>query len=146
MQHSLSHLSVPQTLPLLFRHRKKQRIAVPHVYSDDQPVYRRQKRLICKTCSCHITSAEHRTVIDQSHRHTFFNPSGAVFEIGCFRQAYSCNPVGRPSSEFSWFASMVWTPVVCSECLSHLGWVFEGNSRRFYGLILKQLVEVEGQE
>lgn len=146
MQRPFFHLSVRQTPSLLFRHRKKQRIRVPVVYSDDEPVYRRQKRLICKTCSSHITSAEHRTVIDQSHRHTFFNPAGAVFEIGCFRHANKCNPVGRPSGEFSWFASMVWTPVVCSECLSHLGWLFEGNSRKFYGLILRQLVEVEGQE
>lgn len=119
---------------------------MPHVFSDDHPGYRRQKRLICKLCSCHITSSEHRTVIEQSHRHTFFNPAGQLFEIGCFRYARGCNPVGRPSSEFSWFASMVWTPVVCSECLSHLGWLFEGNSTKFYGLILKQLVEVEGLE
>lgn len=146
MFHSFSELSYSQTPPLLLKHRKKQRCSVPLVYTDDEPVYRRQKRLICKTCSLHITSNDHRTVIEQSHRHTFFNPAGVVFEIGCFRYAQGCSPVGRPSGEFSWFASMLWTPVVCSECLSHLGWLFEGNLRRFYGLILRQLVEVEGQE
>ncbi len=83
----------------------------------------------------------HRISVESSHNHTFFNPAGIVFEIGCFSKAPGCGIVGEASSEFSWFAGTKWTTAICSGCLCHLGWLFEGRGEPFFGLILTSLIE-----
>ena len=77
-----------------------------------------------------------------SHRHTFANPHGIIFEIGCFKQASGCAAVGPPSAEFTWFAGYRWQPGLCVACLIHLGWVFSAaGGDGFHGLILERLIE-----
>lgn len=100
------------------------------------------KNILCRQCLKKITAAEERISVDGAHMHTFANPHGIVFEIGCFRSAEGCGQVGPESDEFTWFKGFRWEVAYCRGCLLHLGWLFvspAGGS--FYGLILDRLVE-----
>lgn len=100
------------------------------------------KQLLCRHCLQVITRASEQIVVAGAHRHTFANPRGIVFEIGCFRTAIGCGYVGLPTDEFSWFAGFTWRVAVCSACLTHLGWLFTASGdKRFNGLILDRLLE-----
>lgn len=98
--------------------------------------------LLCRQCNQKIAKPTARISINGSHRHTFANPNGIVFEIGCFNQVHGCNGYGQPSMEFAWFAGFSWQIMVCSQCHTHLGWFFSsGHSTGFSGLILDRLIE-----
>ena len=45
---------------------------------EDGPVIR------CRQCLQEITRSSEKIAVDGAHRHTFANPLGLVFEIGCF--------------------------------------------------------------
>jgi hypothetical protein len=79
-----------------------------------------------------------------SHRHTFANPSGVVFEIGCFASARGYGFMGPPSMEFTWFAGHSWRILICSACRTHIGWFFAAvqGEGRFFGLIMDRLTMV----
>lgn len=100
--------------------------------------------LRCRACNKEITSDSLRIKIAGSHQHTFFNPVGIVYELGCFAKAPGCRALGDASGEFSWFAGYLWRIVVCSRCETHLGWRFESTAMDFYGLILPALRDGEG--
>ena len=75
-----------------------------------------------------------------AHQHTFANPHGLVFRIGCFRRARGCGYTGPLSNEFSWFRGYSWRIAVCGRCLNQLGWLFVSSAdTAFNGLILDQL-------
>lgn len=97
--------------------------------------------IVCRACGTVVTSRNEKIVVGGSHAHTFFNPAGIVFELGCFRRAPGCRNVGEPTSEFTWFAGYLWRFALCSGCRAHLGWFFEGGDNTFYGLILPHLQE-----
>ena len=99
--------------------------------------------LLCRQCLAFIARPEDRIAVDGAHHHTFANPHGIVFEIGCFQQAPGCAAAGAPTDEFTWFAGHRWQVAVCGACLTHLGWRFTGinTGGGFFGLILDQLVE-----
>jgi hypothetical protein len=100
------------------------------------------KLLLCRQCLQVITHQSLRVVINGAHEHTFANPNGFVFEIGCFQSAIGCGYVGQPTDEFSWFAGFMWQVAVCGSCLTHVGWLFTASSIKcFIGLILDRLVE-----
>ena len=46
-----------------------------------------KKNILCKTCGNPITSDDAGIVMNGSHEHTFMNPRGMVFRIGCFSRA-----------------------------------------------------------
>jgi hypothetical protein len=75
-----------------------------------------------------------------AHRHSFVNPAGVTFEIGCFREAPGCMVEGEPTTELTWFAGFAWSYALCANCRAHLGWCYEGEGARFFGLILARLV------
>lgn len=104
---------------------------------DSEPV----EAIFCKTCGLTVTSRDQKIGVQGSHRHTFFNPAGIVFELGCFRQAPGCFVAGEPTSEFTWFAGHIWSFALCRGCKSHLGWFFERGETTFYGLVLANLRE-----
>lgn len=104
----------------------------------------RDKKLVCAGCGTVITDQDQRMTVDSKHHHTFFNPAGLVYELGCFRWAPGCLPVGESSAEFSWFAGHVWRVGVCSGCLAHIGWLFESGESSFFGLIVSRLIEADG--
>ena len=96
----------------------------------------------CRQCQAEITSQRHAIDVAGKHDHTFFNPAGIIFEIGCWDRADGCRVIGPPTTEFSWFAGHAWSYALCSACKSHLGWYFEGaaTSGGFFGLIHKKLI------
>jgi hypothetical protein len=100
----------------------------------------------CRQCGAEITSQRHAIDVGGKHDHTFFNPAGIIFEIGCYGRADGCRVVGPPTTEFSWFAGQAWSYALCNSCQSHLGWFFEpaAASVGFFGLIHKKLVVEEG--
>lgn len=112
---------------------------------DTQSGDEKGKRLLCAGCGNIVTSRDQRITVDSQHLHTFFNPAGLVYELGCFKRAPGCLPAGEPSAEFAWFAGHVWRVGVCSGCLAHIGWLFESGDSSFFGLIVSRLVESEGE-
>jgi len=95
----------------------------------------------CRQCRSVIASPEDRINVQGSHQHTFANPHGIVFEIGCFSSVKGCGHVGPASNEFSWFAGYSWQVAVCFMCLTHLGWFFSSPGKEsFHGLILDRLI------
>ncbi|MEJ2642795.1 MAG: cereblon family protein [Desulfosarcinaceae bacterium] len=97
--------------------------------------------ILCRRCGHPVTRPRNRIIKDGSHRHTFANPSGLVFEIGCFNDAEGCGPSGESTDDFTWFRGYRWRLALCRACFVHLGWQFtsQGGSTGFWGLILNRL-------
>ena len=101
----------------------------------------KEEYILCRQCRSIITSQTERIEVQGSHQHSFANPHGIVFEIGCFRNVKGCGHAGSFSTEFSWFKGFSWRIAVCIMCLTHLGWLFASQSSdSFHGLILDRLV------
>ncbi len=98
----------------------------------------------CRNCRHRITTADHRKIMNGSHRHIFNNPAGIIFEIGLFDVAEGCAALGRPSMEFTWFSGYAWRFALCGNCGIHLGWLYTGAEGGFFGLILEMIVEDSG--
>jgi len=100
------------------------------------------RHILCRHCGHLITRASARITVNGSHAHSFANPHGVVFHIGCFSTAEGCGYAGPLSNEFTWFTGYNWRIAVCGACLVHLGWLFVSDSEsRFNGLILDQLID-----
>jgi hypothetical protein len=95
----------------------------------------------CGACGFLITSRKEQCSRDGKHLHTFFNPAGIVYEIGCFSNAPGCLVYGPHSREFAWFAGYSWQICYCNECVEHLGWYFTTGDNAFFGLIVNRLQE-----
>lgn len=100
-----------------------------------------QEKLVCRQCLQFITTIAERIEIQGDHRHTFSNPAGLLFQIGCFRRAKGCEPASRQEAEWSWFRGYTWQVVLCSSCATHMGWRYESRRDFFYGLILHRLMQ-----
>ena len=108
--------------------------------------------IICASCFNHITDPGRQIIVNNSFHHTFANPHGYVFEIGCFSTARGCRPGSISSNEFSWFIGYSWKIGVCNYCSTHLGWIFSSDTNglrvtfrsrgtnNFFGLILEKLI------
>lgn len=98
--------------------------------------------LYCRQCNEPVTSKEERVRVLAKHYHSFPNPEGIVFEIGCFSLAPGCARQGRATEKYSWFPPHAWCFALCRSCKTHLGWFYEAAGKSsFYGLILDRLVE-----
>jgi len=103
-----------------------------------------EEYILCRQCRQAITRPAERISVQGAHRHTFANPHGIVFEIGCFKYAQGCGYAGPPSTEFTWFSGYAWRVSFCTMCLTHLGWVFiAGSGDSFHGFILERLLQPE---
>lgn len=97
---------------------------------------------LCRQCLNPITPKSAKIIVNGSHQHTFANPHGLVFDIGCFSNAEGCGAVGIPTDEFTWFAGYKWRVALCRACLTHMGWLFtSAGSDGFFGLIMDHLIE-----
>jgi len=114
-----------------------------HMSAEDEKQHEdeRERVLLCKTCSAEITKSKQRISRAGKHLHTFFNPAGIVYEIGCFKRAPGCLPHGQISSDFSWFGGYSWQIVFCGVCHDHLGWFYDSGEDSFFGLITNRLKE-----
>ncbi|MDP3478926.1 MAG: cereblon family protein [Desulfoprunum sp.] len=97
--------------------------------------------LFCRRCGYRITGEDNRITINGSHTHTFFNPTGILFELACFKNAPGCSVHGQASGHFSWFAGYQWRIVLCGQCATHLGWRFESLDATFFCLIIPHLTD-----
>ena len=114
-------------------------VGSPVMQQEREEKIKEDEALFCKSCSNQITRRDQAIRINGSHAHTFFNPEGIVFELGCFRDAPGCLSMGEATSEFTWFAGSAWRFALCRICGIHLGWDYEMSESRFYGLILARL-------
>ena len=96
--------------------------------------------VLCRACGNAVTHPDFKILRNGGFAHTFANPYGHVFEIGCFSTAQGCVRVSEESDEFPWFQGYVWAVGACSRCRTQLGWIFSSSKESFYGLILDQLV------
>jgi hypothetical protein len=95
--------------------------------------------LRCKACG-HIVAFERDAIeVTGRHVHRFVNPAGEAFEVGCFREAAGCSAWGAAETFWTWFPGHAWRVALCARCTVHLGWSYEGEGSRFYGLILARL-------
>ena len=100
-----------------------------------------EKLILCRHCGHAVTHPDERTEKEGAYQHTFANPHGIVYDIGCFRTADGCGATGPATGEFTWFKGYRWRVAVCIACLVHIGWLFVSDSGdRFHGLILDRLV------
>lgn len=106
-----------------------------------------RRRLVCRKCRLLITFVEAASSIRGQHEHTFCNPHGIVFHIGCYACAPGCEVHGPPSSQFAWFPGFLWQVCTCRNCGEHLGWCFTSASMTgFFGLITHKLLEIEADD
>jgi hypothetical protein len=114
----------------------------PGTAPSDEEAPQEEAFILCRDCRHPISRPADRISIQGRYRHTFANPHGIVYEIGCFRNAPGCGVIGPASDEFTWFAGHHWQVCVCAACLVHLGWRFASTGGgTFYGLILDRLIE-----
>lgn len=100
-----------------------------------------ERLILCRECLFPIAREEAQGEMAGQFKHTFANPAGIVFTIGCFQVADGCAPVGPASDEFTWFPGFTWRVGICRGCLAHLGWYFTAPSgASFWGLILDHLI------
>jgi len=103
----------------------------------------RPRVLACARCSRVITSVADRTEMNGAHEHTFDNPDGERFRIGCFAHASGLLRIGPSSREWTWFTGYSWQSEVCAGCRGFLGWLYRRDDHLFHGLVLDGLVEVD---
>lgn len=125
----------------LLKEDASDRNAAPDTGPADEAKTAAARKVLCRECLHPVTREVDRTVVHGAHQHTFANPSGIVFTIGCFQAADGCGAAGSPSEEFTWFKGYSWRVAVCAGCLAHLGWLFiSASGAAFWGLILDHLI------
>ena len=103
--------------------------------SEDETIINGDGKLVCARCKHAITDEKQQTSRHGSHIHTFTNPAGVEFTIGCFVSAPGCKTSGNATMEYTWFPKYQWRFAECANCRQHLGWQYIGNDD-FFGLIL----------
>lgn len=101
--------------------------------------------LACASCQEPITTEAERLEVAGAHQHSFMNPHGFYFRIGCFASAQALRAEGGWSGEWSWFPPCEWQIQRCARCGEHLGWLFRAPERRFYGLVLDRLIRLRSE-
>jgi len=98
--------------------------------------------LLCRRCGQQITSGTQRISVGSAHEHTFSDPEGILFHIGCFGNVQGCKFSGEPTGQWSWFTGYQWRVTYCAECGLHLGWCFSSGVHIFHGLVLCNLTRL----
>jgi len=106
-------------------------------------VPQRAPRLLCARCRHPITDNDQRIDVNGSHAHTYTNPNGITFNIGCFRDAPGCAAIGAATTEYTWFPGYAWRIAECAKCGAHLGWQFTSPADGFFGLIVDRLIAAD---
>ena len=101
-----------------------------------------ERAVLCGECGHEITAHRHKTSVDGGFEHSFVNPAGILYQVGCFEEAPGVGPIGEESDEFTWFEGYTWQVVICRECMAHLGWTYWSGDHQFFGLILPRLTNL----
>ncbi len=100
----------------------------------------KERLILCAECSQAITGDSERIEVNGSHEHTFINPCGLIFQIGCFCRVFGTNISVEATEQWSWFKGYSWRIVCCARCGTHLGWAYMSRGgKRFFGMILSRL-------
>src|SRR5687767_1568402 len=78
-----------------------------------------ERWLRCVACGARVTKETARISMNGSHEHTFMNPSGLKYIVGCFSKAEGCASEGSRSSVWTWFPGYAWQIEACSACRCH---------------------------
>jgi hypothetical protein len=108
------------------------------------PIERRledESWLACASCGAFVTESRARLHVNGAHEHSFINPAGLIFRIGCFSDAPGVRRVGEESSHWTWFAGFAWQIALCQSCAEHVGWSYRNADSRFVALIADRVVE-----
>jgi hypothetical protein len=95
--------------------------------------------LRCVACGHAITPREARIGMHGEHVHTFVNPVGQKYSIGCFSSAPGCAGAGDEQSFWTWFPGHTWRVALCRECNTHVGWSFRAAESAFWGLMVDRV-------
>jgi hypothetical protein len=99
--------------------------------------------LRCVVCKHRISERAYRIEMAGAYEHTFVNPHGIAFHIGCFAAAPGCVHLGGTEEAFSWFPGWAWQVAACGRCRAHVGWIYRAigglAGQQFHGLILDKL-------
>lgn len=100
-----------------------------------------EKYILCLQCKNKVSQSIYKMSHQGAFDHTFLNPAGDVYHIGCFKRADGCVVIGKASLEWTWFQGCQWQVALCSHCLKHLGWYYQSETvSPFFGLILDALI------
>jgi hypothetical protein len=94
----------------------------------------------CRGCRHGITHGRFAIEVDGAHAHTFRNPVGWSFRLGCFADAPGAAVSGTATYVHTWFSGYAWRFAHCGACGTHLGWWFVAGSDVFAGLVLTRLM------
>jgi hypothetical protein len=119
---------------------RKQRAAKPAQARGTEHERPAPRQYWCARCSTRVTDEDAVIEVGGAHRHRCVNPVGEIFELGCFSAAPGCVVAGEPTDEATWFPGYAWSFACCANCGAHLGWCYEGDGPRFWGLIFARLV------
>lgn len=95
-------------------------------------------RIFCGRCDALITDAARIIAVGGRRIHRRRNPANIEFSFQCFSAAPGCRREGSHTLEHTWFPGSAWCYLVCGECLTHLGWHFQGDVD-FHALIIDRL-------
>jgi len=110
------------------------------IQAENEEETEKEETFRCVNCGHDITTKKDRIAIHDEHEHTFVNPGGYVYHIGCFCKAPGCIQAGTSTAEHTWFRGYSWVYAFCGGCMAHLGWAYHsGDAGHFYGLILDRL-------
>ncbi len=145
---SMNHIDLNAISPIMLRDGPQKPLEIlPDIIEADQTEDQEsapKNYICCRQCHQVISSHDQRITRDSAHEHTFANPNGMIFKIACFQLVTGCAYAGPFSQEFTWFKGYQWRVVVCTMCVTHLGWLFvSGSADRFHGLIIDRLMESE---
>lgn len=125
--------------PLSFLDPQRDIEREPHGSQQTDSAAEHEPRLLCARCRHAITRRSRQIAVNGAHTHTFTNPHGLTFHIGCYRDAPGCTEAGTATTEFTWFPGYAWRFAECGGCGVHLGWLFTSTADGFYGLIVDRL-------
>jgi hypothetical protein len=106
-----------------------------------RPLEQDAARILCASCGAFVADAAARTDINGAHAHTFINPAGLIFRVGCFAEAPGVLAVGEESEHWTWFSGFAWRAALCRSCHEHLGWCYANAHQAFVALILDRVIE-----
>ena len=102
--------------------------------------------LVCKACGSFVAERRARVNMDGAHVHTFINPAGAIYRVGCFSDAPGLRAIGEASGLWTWFPGFEWQVGICRACYEHLGWSYRNSRARFVALIMDKVAERGGAD
>jgi hypothetical protein len=97
--------------------------------------------LACRSCGSFVAESRARVEMAGAHVHTFINPAGTIYRVGCFAEAPGLREIGEASAHWTWFPGFEWQVGICRTCYEHLGWSYRSSSARFVALIMDKIVE-----